>query len=130
MLYLSYGRFWYHKEICEPNSSHKTGSIREGYSFLINMSKVLSTSIWDYSLTKCMWESLAFWTCVNFIGWIEKNYFNRVWRKSLFQRSPCHTYRVENKIIFSTIFQFWVCCWGAIHFCRFLSLVTSFLICY
>ena len=32
-----------HEEICGPNSSHKTGSIREDCPLLINMSKVLST---------------------------------------------------------------------------------------
>jgi hypothetical protein len=31
------------KKICGPNLSHKTGSIREGCQFLINMPKVLST---------------------------------------------------------------------------------------
>ena len=33
------------KEICGPNSSHKTDSIRECCPLLINMRKVLSTSI-------------------------------------------------------------------------------------
>jgi hypothetical protein len=32
------------EEICWPNSSHKTSSIREGCPLLINMRKILSTS--------------------------------------------------------------------------------------
>jgi hypothetical protein len=32
------------KKIYGPNSSHKTSSIRDGCPFLINMSKILSTS--------------------------------------------------------------------------------------
>ena len=46
------------EEICEPNSSYKTGSIREGCPFFINMLKVLSTDNVGLFLNTFIFERL------------------------------------------------------------------------